>query len=374
MNLKVIPQRFHFNEMEFRKQDVIIDGKHQLLEKKPFEDIFKFYSPPSIIVGSSGCGKTTICLDLIFKFGYDCSNIYYITATKESMTDNTISAIPKIFRRKPTFETISKVWEEIKLANETREVDPDSIYKIIQIIYGQEFTESLKEKMEAKRMEILKDNQKIWKNNQSNHVEDDSLCFFYEVVGRLIIEGAKQMKDLSEFTVKELSVINSFISKPNKTILILDDMTTELQSMSVSKNKVNYNGSFLSVKEAFNCLITDILTRARHYNVMVCIFVHNIDFGIDKSLISNIILLGDNVAQKILNAKSFSDDAKAIIRATKDHVFNNPNLKHYFLSVNLANNTFCCSIADLHTGEKLKLTPENVKLIEGYKKIISGLN
>lgn len=359
--------------MEFRKQDVLIDGKHMILEKKPFEDIFKFYSPPTIIVGSSGCGKTTICLDLIFKFGSDCSNIYYITATKESITDNTISAIPKIFRRKPTFENISKVWEEIKLANETREVDPDSIYKIIQIMYGQDFTENLKAKIEAKRLEILKRNQKIWKNNVSNHVEDDSLCFFYEVVGRLIIEGAKQMKDLSEFTVKELAVINSFISKANKTILILDDMTTELQSMSVNKSKVNYNGSFLSVKEAFNCLLTDILTRARHYNVLVCIFVHNIDFNIDKSLISNLVLLGDNVAQKILNAKSFSDDAKSIIRATKDYVFNNPNLKHYFLSINLATNTFCTSIASLHTGEKLKLTNENEKLIEGYQKIISGL-
>lgn len=333
--------------MDFRKQEVQIEGKTKILEKKPFDEIFKFYSPPILIIGSSGCGKTTICIDLIYKFGSDCSNIYYITATKESIADNTIAAIPKIFRRKPTFDSISKVWEEIKLANETRNVDPEIIYRIIRLIYGDEFADDLKNKLK----------------------NETDLCFFFEVTGRLIIEGVKEMDDLSKFTTKELAVINSFISKPNKTILILDDMTTELQSMSVSKNKVSYNGSFLSIKEAFNCLLTDILTRARHYNVMVCIFVHNIDFGIDKSLISNIILLGDNVAQKVLNAKSFHDNAKAIIRSCSDKVFIH---KHYFLYINIADNTFCCSKADLHEGERLKLSQENEKLLEGWTKIMSS--
>ena len=339
--------------MEFKKQEVIIDGKTRILEKKPFSDIFKFHAPPTVIVGSSGCGKTTICIDLIYKFGGDCSNIYYVTATKDSIADNTISAIPKIFRREPTFASINNIWEEIKLANETLSVDPSKIYKIIQIIYGQEFVNDLKEKFAEKKYQT----------------KDDELCFFYEVISRLIIEGCKEMTDLSKFSVKELSIINSFISKPNKTILILDDMTTELQSMSTSKSKVNYNGGFMSIKDAFNCLLIDILTRARHYNTMVCIFVHNIDFGIDKSYISNIILLGDNVAQKVLNAKSFHDNVKSIIRNVSDRVFNDTNHKHYFLAINASDNTFCVSKADIHMNDELKLTPENKKLISAWKDI-----
>ena len=140
----------------------------------------------------------------------------------------------------------------------------------------------------------------------------------------------------------------------------------------MSKNKVNYNGSFVSIKEAFNCLLTDILTRARHYNVMVCIFVHNIDFGIDKSLISNIIVLGDNVAQKVLNARSFHDNAKSIIRACSDIIFNNPNLKHYFLHINIADNTFCCSKADIHRNEQLKISSENQLLLKLYNDILES--
>lgn len=364
----------YFWKMEFRKQDVIIDGKHRILEKRRIEDIFKFYSPPTVIVGASTCGKTTICLDLIYKFGHDCSNIYYITATKESITDNTISAIPKVFRRKPTFESISKVWEEIKLANVAKEADEDTIYKIIQIIYGEDFVDNLKAKMKAKIGDIIKTNQKYWKDNKTENAKSDSLGFFYEVVGRLIMEGCKNLKDLSMFTVKELAIINSFVSKSNKTLLIMDDMTSELQSMSSSKNKVNYNGNFVSVKDAFNNLFIDIFTRARHYNLMVCMFVHNIDFGIDKSFFTNVILLGDNVAQKVLNARLFTDELKAIIRATKDAIFNNPNLKYYFLVINASTNDFCCSIADLHIGEELKLTAENEKLVECYKKVVSSVN
>ena len=234
--------------------------------------------------------------------------------------------------------------------------------------------ERLKAKMKEKIADIIKTNQKYWKEDKTENAKSDSLGFFYEVVGRLIVEGCKNLKDLSMFTVKEIAIINSFVSKSNKTLLIMDDMTSELQSMSSAKNKVNYNGNFVSVKDAFNNLFIDIFTRARHYNLMVCMFVHNIDFGIDKSFFTNVILLGDNVAQKVLNARLFTDELKAIIRATKDAIFNNPNLKYYFLVINASTNDFCCSISDLHIGEELKLTSENEKLVECYKKVLSSVN
>ena len=102
----------------FHNKTIILDGKEIVIENKSIKDIFKFGAPPYVICGVTQSGKTTLCLDIIYKYAKECTNVYYITGTQETIRDDTISKIPQCYRVKPTLENIVACWEDIVAAND----------------------------------------------------------------------------------------------------------------------------------------------------------------------------------------------------------------------------------------------------------------
>ena len=67
-------------ESIFRKVEIPLGDKTITLEFKQITDIFKFNTPPYIVIGVTTAGKTTLCLDILSKFSKECTNIYYADA------------------------------------------------------------------------------------------------------------------------------------------------------------------------------------------------------------------------------------------------------------------------------------------------------
>ena len=125
----------------FKPETIKLDGGDEvILEKRSIKNIFKFDSTPYICTAMSGKGKTTLAIDMIYTFAKYCSNIYYITATKESLIDDSISLIPKAFRREPTLENIIATWSEIKSQYNAFNATPEKLIEIIVKMFGEEVT------------------------------------------------------------------------------------------------------------------------------------------------------------------------------------------------------------------------------------------
>ena len=124
------------DDKRFRKQSIVLEsGKEIVMEAKPLDKIFRFNEPAYLIFGSSGAGKSTIAMDLLHTFASQCSNIYYMTSTTESMQDSSISVIPKCFRREPDINNLINVWEEIKSFTSTINVNDAQLFQLIKTAY-----------------------------------------------------------------------------------------------------------------------------------------------------------------------------------------------------------------------------------------------
>ena len=115
----------------FRKTELNVGDKLITLEFKKITDIFKFNNPPYIIVGVTTAGKTTLCLDILTKFSKECTNIYYVTSTEENLKDDSISMIPRAYRRKPKYQILYNIWKEIKDGYASTNVDPSELSNML---------------------------------------------------------------------------------------------------------------------------------------------------------------------------------------------------------------------------------------------------
>lgn len=368
--------------MTFKPEIIKVDGEEVILEKEKITDIFKFHQTPYICTGLSGGGKTTLAIDLIYTFAKECSNVYYITATKESLIDDSISQIPKCFRREPTYDNIAGIWQDIVEQNEATNAPKEKLNELLIAMYGEQITKDVNDKIEEQKKTIISRNTKLYKSQGirddliSEYVKDDLLAFDYELKRRIILYGindCKNKKELDEkLTVEQSSIVNALVSKPTQTLLIFDDITKEIEQMKMDKNKVFVNDLLVTKSQAFQSIITDILTRARHFNCIVVFFVHTIDLFDGKDKIDRLIMFDESMTQKLQNLKSFNRKMKKLISAAADKVFKNPNNKHMFLYYAISSNHISAGKASLHVGEKLKLSESCNKFKSIYDSVLSG--
>lgn len=363
----------------FKPVTISSNGEDTILEKRKIMDIFKFYTTPYICTAMSGKGKTTLAIDLIYSFAKECSNVYYITATKESMTDDSISLIPKAFRREPTFENMQNAWNEIVGQNEAINAQPEKLTELIIKIYGEEVAKTLNKQIETQKNIIRERNSKIYKQNGDSKdviqqkIKNDMLAFTYEIKRRVILFAFKEFNDLDEkLTIEETSIVNAFISKPPRTLLILDDVTSELERLKSDTNKVLVNDSYVSKSKAFQSLLTDILTRARHFNCMVVFFVHSIDIFDCKDKIDRLVMFDSSMTQKLNNLKSFDQKMKHLITQASDKLFGNKDYDHMFLYYSRSGKDICVGKASLHISDQLEISDSSKKYIELYNNVLSG--
>lgn len=362
----------------FRKQEIPLGDKIIKLEFKPITEIFRFNEPPYIIVGVSGGGKTTLCIDLLTKFSKESTNIYYVTSTQESLTDDTISMIPKAFRRSPNYESLYNIWREIKAAYDATNVDPTKLSNMLTTLCGKQEATSILKRLEEKRKKIENEQLSRYRQNGLKDDEaiqnskDDGKAFYIDTLTHLILDFAKT-RGTRNFSEIDMLTLNSFISKAPKTMLLLDDVSGELEGLNKNKKKVNYEGQTLTVSDAYKSLIIDILTRGRHYGALICLFLHSIDILQQKSYINNLVLLNTASAQKVCNARTFPDEMRKIIGTVSDHVFNS-EYPYHFLYISNSTGEVAVGKADQHINEELQLSPSNRVFVKIFNDIFSGVS
>lgn len=366
-------------ETIFRRQDIPIGDRTITLQYKPIIDIFKFNEAPYIIIGSSMSGKTTLCLDLLTKFSKDCTNIYYVTSTEEDFNDNTIKMIPRAFRRKPKYKNLYDIWKEIEMQSLAIKNDELRLNSIIITLLGNEKASGIIGKLQTKQKQIQKDQLARYRGMNMEeskciqYANDDANAFYIDTISRIILDSARTV-GTRNLSADDMMILTGFVSKKPKFLLLLDDVSSELDSLSRDTHKVEYKGQTMKTGAAYESLLLDILTRGRHFGGIICMFLHDISIINRKSLINNLVLLNSAGAQKVINAHTFPDDMKKIVLTASPYVFN-ANFKYHFLYVNsLDSSKVAVSKADLHLNEQLELGSANEMFIKAYNDVASGMS
>lgn len=367
-------------EIIFRHCEIPVKDKTISLEQKTVSEIFQFNTQPYVIVGTSGGGKTTLCLDIIYKFGKDCTNIYYVTATQDSMKDDSISQIPRAYRRTPTFDNLNNIWKEVRRAYDAYAPNDDTLKRTFVEICKRANRNStdILTKLTAKRSQIMQERQAFYKTKKINPTDamkmanDDAKAFFVDTLAKLIVSFAENI-DQSRLDNQSSAILNALVSVPPKTLLLLDDVSSELNTLKTMSKKVQYNGNLTRISEAYKSLLLDILTKARHFNLITCMFLHTIDLIPDKSLVNNIIIMTKEACQKVCNAKTFTDETKSILQAIIPIVFT-PDHKYCFFHINQMDGNMGVCKADLHLGETLELSSINQTFVTAVENIYAGVD
>lgn len=366
------------SEVVFRRQEIISKDKKIVLEQKSIEEIFRFNTQPFIIVGVSGCGKTTLCLDIMYKFSEKCTSIYYITSTKESIKDDTINQIPIAFRRKPTFENINAIWQEIIDAHDAAEANESKLNRILVLLCGQEEAQALLKRLEERRQQIQSERKAFYlsRNNDINEAieksKNDSKAFYIDTLSKLILDRSAT-NGTGKLSIEDMNILSSLVSPYPKVLLLMDDVSAELNDLKTKSNKVMYKGQPTKISEAYKNVLMDILTRGRHYGVLVCLFLHTIDLIPDKSLINNLIILNKEASKKVRNARSFPDEMKDTLDAVVPIVFT-PDHKYCFFSISQLDGEIAVGKADLHYGENIPLSKINKEYVKAVDNIYAGID
>jgi hypothetical protein len=136
----------------FRETNVSYSNGNIILKNTSIKDIFKFGEPPYMCVGSTGGGKTTIAIDIIYKFAPQASQIYYISATKDMIGEGAINQIPNVFRRSPSLEDLDAIWKEIKSSAEQSKTSTQRLMSMLGKFYDSESVKIMTE--DIKRFEL----------------------------------------------------------------------------------------------------------------------------------------------------------------------------------------------------------------------------
>ena len=356
----------------FREQTVQVDGSDLVLKEYSFADIFKFGDKPFLIVGASGGGKTTIAIDILFTLSKQATKMYYISATQPTIGENAIAAIPNCFKRQITFDNLNNAWQEIINGYEGMTKGETDLLKVINKLYPAEEKRLInrkyreyKAKMRTELIRELSNVDQISANQKADQLIEGWIA---ETLSRLIISGAHKYgtKDLSK---DEINIVSSILSGEQKSILIIDDVTSQLTAMKASNQKVIFNGMQMSVANAFKALLEDILTRGRHYNCVVCMFVHAWDTINAKEKVQNFIVLERTAVDNLKRLKTVAEDVRKKMAVAADIVF---KYKYRFIVAKNGGTQIMVGKANLHSGERLPLDPLNTKLVEAYDMIMKG--
>lgn len=340
----------------------IIDGSNGAysLKFKKISDIFNFDEPPYICAGSSGGGKTTIAIDIIYNFAKQASRVYYVSATKPAVDEQAINLIPEVYRRTPTYDNLSGIWNEIKTTCEQTKQVPDKLMNLLPKLYDKEDIKIITTIIGQSEKELAK-----------THDVQSITAWKLEVLTRIIVDAIQQ-RGHKNLTIEELSIVTNLISSQQKTILILDDVSSELSTLKSDKRKVMVGTNMISVAEAYKSVLTDILTKARHFQCLCVIFIHDWNIIEGKEQATNFIMLGSNSVSSISNKRSISPMVVEKAKQCAPIVFNS-TYKYHFLVIKNNGESVCVSKADLHDRDKIEMDQLNLNLMEAYKNVTLGL-
>ena len=330
------------------------------LKFKKIAEIFSFDEPPYICAGATGGGKTTMAIDIIFNYGPKASRIYYVSATKAAIDEQAINLIPEVCRRTPTYENLSAIWNEIKSTCEQCKQPPEQIMNLLPKLYDKEDVKVITSTIQQAERELAK-------KNDAQSV----IAWKLEVVTRLIVDAVQQ-RGHKNLSIDELSVVTNLISAQQKTILILDDVSSELSKLKSSKQKVMVGSNTMSVAEAYKSVLTDILTKARHFQCICVIFIHDWNIIEGKEQATNFIMLDSTAVSSIANKRSINSIIVEKAKICSPLIFTSM-YKYHFLVIKKNGEEVCVSKADLHDGEELDLDKLNKHLLEAYKNVTLGL-
>lgn len=364
----------------YRATQFEVNGEKHLLEFKSIEDSFKFGEPPTVVVGISTAGKTTIAVDIIYKHCNTAKKIYYVSSTKDTVGDDVLSCLPSIFKRKPSYQNISNIWQEIKETNDClvgattnvlnqliAKIYPSEAVKIIDAShrkYAGELTDTLQAEYSKQGMD---------KNEIPGAIGKDIRVWTNETLTRLVLAGVEKY-GTNDLTEDDLGKIHALKSTSQETILIIDDVTAELDSMRAITRKVNYNGNAVPMQKAYKSVLTDILTRGRHYNCITVIFVHTLSIFDNKTLMSNFAFLNATAVDEFCRLKSVTEMMRSKTKAAAEVVFTRDDrYKYHFILVKDEGKNISVGKADLHHNEPLDLSDMTNKIVETCKTIDRGM-
>jgi hypothetical protein len=357
----------------FRETTIQFQNEKLKLVKKPINEIFKFGQAPYIICGTTNSGKTTLALDLFQNYSEQCTKMFYITKTEENLIQQghsgDISVIPRAYRRKPKYEIIYGIWKDIQDELEAHRYDIEKFKVIIRKLFGQEVGTNILKQLDAEKAAVNSEQLIYYKTRYPEGdavrlASTDANAFYCEVVARLIADKAKQNTD--GLTTEELNATMAFVSDYPKVLLILDDVSAELEALNNQKKIVQFNGASMQIASAYRSLLLDILTTGRHKNAIICLFLHDIDIIQKmKSQLENLILLNSAAANKIIMSRTFGQDIKHKIETIIPILFTTEYMYH-FLYMSLSKSIICVGKAELFQGTSIKLSTINKNFIEAY--------
>lgn len=346
----------------FRAETINVDGRNITVYKKNVEEIFKFGDKPYLCVAGSGGGKTTLCLDIIFKYANQASKIYYVSATEENINESGLSQIPNVFKRTPTFESLYNIWKEIIAINESAGKSINKLIELMGKIYPKEELTKINQELVAYERQLQTD-RKI--------TEDDILAWKIEVISREIFNGIAQY-GTSLLNEDDMNVIQNIVSEKPKILLFIDDVSAEMQNMATDKNIVRYKDKNEKMSIAYKTMLIDIMTRIRHYNCIMVMFVHNWDTIDVRDKVDNFIVLDGVSSASVNRFKTIPPTTRTTIIEGGKLIFG--KYPYHFLVVKNTGENVCVSKADLHTGEILKIDKLNEQWIKCYDSIMKNLD
>ena len=338
-------------------------GTSRLIPFKKIKDIFTFNDAPYLAVGSSGNGKTTIAVDLIAQFGKEASKVYYVSGTEESVGDGSINKIPKCFKRPCNFYTLRSIWEETKFNDKYSNSSESTLKELL----GKVFSKTEMEKI----TKLYESHLSTFKQQTPPPSSTDIDIFKTEILTQTILAGLnnKTISDLN-LSNEDLQALNVLVSKRQKTILILDDVTSELDHLKSNPEKVFFNGSKIKIYQAFQSLLIDIFTKARHFNMVVVLFVHNWSVIDVKSCLKNYIVLDINACDQINSFRTISAKVRKEFQELGKKLYSNYKY-HFIVSKNLGDEIYI-SKADLHENDEIEFDETNEEYIKLYNNVLSN--
>lgn len=328
----------------------------------PIKEVFKFGDAPFLCVANSMGGKSTICYDMIYQFAKEATKIYYVTGTPNDPKDKVLSKIPNLFKRTPTFENIYAIYKEIKTCYEAYSATLDTLLKLIGKIYPSE-------DIVAINKVLAKGPKKEFDEQPFN--QDDLTAWKYEMCSRLIVSGYEARKNVIRLDEEDLLIIKSFVSQQPKILLIMDDVTSEMESLKFDKTDVIYEGVPKKKKEAYTELLLNMMTAGRHWNCIIALFVHNWNTINMKNNLNNFIILDKTNADGLSSFRTLKT-LNAIVNSLKGEIYG--YYKYHAIVCKNAENFVGVTKAQLHTDDQFIFDGPTMKAIEIYNNVNSNLN
>lgn len=336
-----------------------VDGKEYTLLST--RELYNFDSPPYVIVGTSGRGKTTICLDILHSFAGECNNIYFITNTKASLGEDDLRQIPQFCIRDPKDDPIGVIgsaWKDLCTKLEAMNPTAQETQAIIARLFP---NTGIVQKIEN-HISTIDDQEK---KNVAR----------IELYRQLIVRRVKQTPDLMRtLTVQQRNIVRAFNSVDQKAIFILDDVSESILEASTATNKRGSGANVLSAKNAFKKMLLEIFTRVRHFKCLCCIFIHDLSL-LDqiKTQIGTICILDNSVLTTYSHMISLPEIARDAAVEVEKRLGILSKYNYHYLLVNNQTGDVSISKAALHKSENsIPLSPIVKKLLSVYASIEAG--